>query len=495
MDPLKNLFGAVFFVSVGMMIEPNILIEYSVPIIIITAVVLVGNVLFSTFGIVLSGEALKVALQSGLSLAQIGEFSFIIATLGMQLGVISPFLYPIIVSVSVITSFVTPFLMKATNPIYEQIESRIPSKWSKIITGYSNNKINKASEDNEWKRYFKSTSSSIAVYTLLSVAILVISKLFLNDLITEYIDSIWGNIIHSGITIIVMSPFMNAMMRAGYNNKSDAKEKWSVLSSSYRFGIICLFVVKHLIPLAMIISILLPIFPDNIPILCIISLFIAIVIKLITGFRHQTKKMEKRFKDNLSDKSVDNKTFTKEVKEELKKKSIHIERIEVPPNYSNIGKTLGELNFRNRTGISIVSIIRGNKIINIPDRHTQLFPFDKVVIVGSDEEVQNFMIMLEKSHIEEDTEVDIYKYRVELYQYELEVGNQIIGRTIRSLDMQKQTGCLITGIERKGIMIVKFSADFEFKQHDILWIAGEKQKILNFETAIFNTNNIKQFTY
>jgi CPA2 family monovalent cation:H+ antiporter-2 len=128
LDPLKNLFGAIFFISVGMMLVPGTVVEFAIPIVAITIVVILGNLVFATIGITAAGESLKTAIYSGFSLAQIGEFSFIIATLGMQLGVIDPFLYPIIISISVITAFVTPMFMKLSGPTYKKIESLIPLK-------------------------------------------------------------------------------------------------------------------------------------------------------------------------------------------------------------------------------------------------------------------------------------------------------------------------------------------------------------------------------
>jgi CPA2 family monovalent cation:H+ antiporter-2 len=277
--------------------------------------------------------------------------------------------------------------------------------------------------------------------------------------------------------------------------KIKMEERWNAFDSSHRFGAVCIVIFKQLIPLAMLIFVLLPIFEHNKIILAVVSLFIMICIRGIRGFRLKTKQMEERFKYNLSDNTdqAEHKTITKEIKEELKKQSIHIERIEVPVTYANVGKTLGELSFRRTTGISIVSIIRGNTIVNIPDRHTRLFPFDKVVVVGSDEEVQNFATMLETNAPKEVPTIDVNKYRVELFQYELESGNSIIGKTIRSLDVQKKTDCLITSIERAGEMLVKFSADFELKENDILWLAGEKEKILKFEQSLLSSP--KNFAY
>lgn len=126
--PVKDLFGAIFFVSVGMLIDPVLLWEYKIPILILTLVVMVGQILFATFGVLLSGQTVKVAIQSGFSLAQIGEFAFIIASLGLTLKVTDNFLYPIVVAVSVITTFFTPYMIRMAEPAYKIAEQSHPGK-------------------------------------------------------------------------------------------------------------------------------------------------------------------------------------------------------------------------------------------------------------------------------------------------------------------------------------------------------------------------------
>ena len=482
--PLKNLFGAVFFVSVGMMIEPAAITEYWAIILKITAIVIVGRVLFATLGMVLAGENLKTALHAGHSLAQIGEFSFILASLGMHLNVIDPFIYPIIVTVSVITSFLTPYMIKSATPMYERVEKIIPSKWNKLITGYSSSREKQVVEESAWKKYLKSSLYSIAVYSLLSVTVILAAKLFLLKLITNNIDGIWGLVLYTSIIIIAMSPFINAIINSDGRIKDNVKEKRSDFNTSHQFGIMGLVLLKHILPFMMTLVVLLPILQNQPIIWVTVALAITIIIKFITVFKDKIKKMEERFRYNLSDKSVYGKALPKEIRELLRRRSIHIERVEIPANYANIGKTLGELNFRNAVGVSIVSIIRGGKIINIPSGHTRLYPFDKLVVAGPAEEIQKFIKIFEKYSTVEHSNVDVHNYRVELSQYELVAGNPWIGRTIRDIEFQKKTNCLITSIERKGKMIVKFSADFELKQNDILWLAGEKQKILDFESAL-----------
>ncbi|MFV0330352.1 MAG: cation:proton antiporter, partial [Dysgonomonas sp.] len=192
MEPLKNLFGAVFFVSVGMMIDPVVIIDYGVLILILTLVILIGRPFFAAIGVLASGEGLKVAVQSGLSLAQIGEFSFIIATLGVSLGIISETLYPIIVAVSVVTTFTTPYCIKYSEPAYDWLAKRVPDKWNKLIDGYSASGYNTVNKQNDWKKLLKSILSLVAIYFTISIAILLVFQNFINPYIVEYVPgSIW----------------------------------------------------------------------------------------------------------------------------------------------------------------------------------------------------------------------------------------------------------------------------------------------------------------
>ena len=131
-SPVKDFFGAVFFVSVGLIVNPEMFVEYAKPIVVITIIVVVGQISMTTFGLLLSGKPLETALKCGFSLAQVGEFAFIIATLGVSLDVVSPQLYPIIVAVSVITTFTTPMMIKASRPIYEYVNKHLPDKYKQL---------------------------------------------------------------------------------------------------------------------------------------------------------------------------------------------------------------------------------------------------------------------------------------------------------------------------------------------------------------------------
>lgn len=136
-QPVKNIFGSIFFVSVGMMIAPTLLVEYWIPIAIITIVVIVGQIVFASLGTLLSGQSLRVSLQTGFTLVQIGEFAFIIAGLGQDLNVTDKSLYPIVVAVSVITTFLTPYIMRLAYPTIDFLNAHMSHRMKFLLDHYS----------------------------------------------------------------------------------------------------------------------------------------------------------------------------------------------------------------------------------------------------------------------------------------------------------------------------------------------------------------------
>ena len=300
-NPLKDIFGAVFFVSVGMMIVPALIVEHIVPILILSGVVIVGRVLFGTLGVSASGESLKVAVQSGFSLAQVGEFSFIIAVLGIQLGVLSDFIYPIIVSVSVITTFTTPYGIRYSENIYNKIDKLLPKKWNKIRVGYENLNSGKKEAPSEWNTLLKNTLLPVMIYLALAVAVLIVSKMSLIPFVATHIPSIWGSILSAVITISLMSPFLYGLIGRRYIL---TKEQFAGLWSKNRLNkwlLVGLNLSRNAIFITLIMIVLLPLFPKaGKIILVIISLLILIYIALNPRYKSQTKRIESIFLRNLN---------------------------------------------------------------------------------------------------------------------------------------------------------------------------------------------------
>ena len=299
-NPLKDIFGAVFFVSVGMMIAPGLIVEHIVPILILTAVVIIGRVIFGTLGVSASGESLKVAVQSGFSLAQVGEFSFIIAALGIQLGVLSDFIYPIIVSVSVITTFTTPYGIRYSGKIYQKIEKLLPANWNKIRIGYGNINNGVKESPSEWKILLKNTLLPVSVYLALAVAVLILSKMFLIPFVTGHIPSLWGKILSAVITISCMSPFLYGLISKRYIlSKEQFAGIWNknVLNKWLLIG---LNLSRNALFISLIMIVLLPLFTAGKMVLIIISIWIFLYIALNPIYEIQTRRIESIFLRNLN---------------------------------------------------------------------------------------------------------------------------------------------------------------------------------------------------
>lgn len=481
-EPIKNFFGAIFFVSVGMLLNPNIIVDYAGIIILLVFIVLIGRILFATIGVLASGEGLKVALQAGFSLAQIGEFSFIIASLGTSLGVISNTLYPIIVSVSIITTFTTPYCIKLSTPLYNFLEKRIPPKWNKLITGYATSTYKTVNTQNDWNRLLRSVLKLLAVYTTLSVGVIFLCERYTTPFITEHIPGLTGKIVAASITILLMASFLRAILMKK-NKSQEIKNLWS--DSHFNRGVIISLIAFRLcIALTLILMVLVPLFPRFTILMVVVGVVIIVIIIFFQGFKTQSRAMEARFLENYYHKQkMDDKkaAIPRLIKNHLLSKEIHIEEIEIAPNSPKVGKSLRELNFRRTSGVSVVTIIRGYEKINIPDANERLYPYDTIVVAGSDEDIQKLTRSIEERKSHTVNEDDIPEHHVHLSQYVVEENSPMIGKTLPELCIQEKTECMVISIDRKEITLVNIPVHFTFREGDTLLLAGEQEKLNAFE--------------
>jgi len=483
-EPLKNLFGAVFFVSVGMMLSPQIFADHAWTILILTVVVLVGRVIFATLGVLAAGEGLKVSLQSGFSLAQIGEFSFIIATLGLQLGVISEFIYPVIVAVSIITTFTTPYFIKLSNPLYNRLEKIVPTKWDRLITGIITTK--EINQQSAWKKVWKNSLLNLFVFSLLAAAMLILSRQYIIPFITDEIPTIWGAVLSATVTLLLMSPFL---IGAIIPRKNLRKEYISLINDKhfYKGMLLLLNMFKLATCVGLILMVLVPLFPNASTVLILLAIPILLLLFFIQKRGKRPERLVAVFLRNLNAKEhleEQGKVVKKQVKNDLLSKNIHIKKVEIPQNSSIAGRTLSELNFKRTAGVSVVSIVRGEQRMNIPDSNEPIFPLDKLVVAGLDEEIQRFMQLIQ---VEKPTspKTDILA-QIMLEHYMVEEGSFMIGYSIKDLKIREKTSCIIICIDRNEETISDIQSDFVFQQDDVLWLAGEEKQLNRFEMNLFN---------
>lgn len=475
--PVKNLFGAIFFVSVGMMIDPALLWQYKVPILILTCVVMVGQVLFASFGVLLSGQPVKIAIQSGFSLAQIGEFAFIIASLGLILGVTSHFLYPIVVAVSVVTTFFTPYMIRMADPAYRGAERLIPKSWMRFLERYSSGS-NTIRQKSAWNKLLKALLRIVGTYTAVTLVLIFIWLQIVSPFIVRELPGMRGEIISLALILILISPMLRAIIMKK-NHSEEFEQLWS--DSKYNRGpLVSLIILRIILCIGMV---MLPV-AHLLNIAAGIMLAIAATVIAIVIFSQQLKKqsilMERHFFSNLTAREQENERnapINQRFANHLLQRDLHLADFEVKQNSPSMGRTLKELNFRQKCNVNIVTIIRGDQRINIPGGEERLYPFDKLIVVGADEDLEHFRrYLVERYKNIESSQHETEEVNME--QFIIAEDSHLIGRTILESGIRDKAACLVIGIERGDSSIKNPAPTTLFQEGDIVWIVGEREKVI-----------------
>ncbi len=461
-EPVKNLFGAIFFVSVGMMINPSTLVEYFFPVVLITVIAIIGKVIFTTTGALIAGQPLNQSVQTGMSHTPIGEFSFIIATLGMSLGVISDFLYPIIVAVSTITIFLTPYLMKETEKMVTLIERILPGKVKTFLENYSSNMLEVKSKS-AWQICVRNNVIHVVLMSVVIIAINLISFSFLKQA-DELIKH--GGLLLTVATLLLLLPFIWSLAFHRINTgiieelRKDRKLRTQVtLIFIFRLGLALLLLGMYLNTF----------FSFK---YAVLAFTIVILISLIFPRKIQKRyrKFENRFIENYN--SREN-THAKERKSYLTPWDGHMTKVIVPQESSITGMSLDELSLREKFGINVAVIKRGDISIYIPTRSQVIFPNDILFIIGSDEQIEGFVKFMNDSMIET---VNFESPKYVLKNIEL-VKEDFCHKSIKESKIRELTSGLIVGIEHDGERILNPQSDVMLEKGDIVWIVGEKERM------------------
>lgn len=341
-EPVKNLFGAIFFVSVGMLVDPAVLVDYALPIIVLVLAIIFGQAIFGSLGYFISGETLKSSMRCGFSMAQIGEFSFIIATLGLSLGVISDFLYPVVVAVSVITTFLTPYMIRAANPAYNALEKLL----SERVIHWANNREN-------------------------------------------------------------------------YDNRLENNK------------------------------------------------FVA---KVTNGIKARISRFANRF---YLQSKINAGTLPKNAYK-LMNRDIHISEFIVPEDSRWMGKTLMEMQLGTIFNVHVSSILRGNRHINIPRASEIILPGDRLLVIGTDEDLEPFSKAM-KSAVYENNETTEDE---EMILKKIIIGEDsiFINKDLIELNLREKYHAMVVGMERGEKKLTVIDPDYKFQKDDIIWIVTEKEK-------------------
>ena len=467
---VKHLFAAVFFVSVGMMLDPQVLVDYAVPVLVITFITIFGKFVTSGLGVLLGGQPLKHSIQAGLSLAQIGEFSFIIAGLGVTLNVTSGFLYPISVAASIVTTLTTPFLIKHSEKIYLAMEKRIPARWVNWLNRYSM-RAEDLQPSSSSKKLLQAYGINTIVHTVFIIAIILLSSNFIYPFISELTDS-YDKIITVALTLLMMVPFIWALAVRKIKKETYARV-W--LSKGFsRVQLVFIDILRVAIAIFLV-GFLFQIFFS--PIVAAIAGTVIIgfaVIFFSRNLQNLYEHVEQRFMSNLNQREQE-----KAIRSEMAPWDMHLTDFEVMPETSCIGKPLEELSFREKYGINIAMIERGSHVIAPPSRQERLYPGDKISVIGTDVQLAQFKVLFENT--EPVLEEDVAAKEIGLQTFTVTKHSLLNQQSLRDSGIREKAHALVVGIEKNnGQRIPNPESHITFDEGDIVWVVGNKIKLKAF---------------
>ena len=477
-EPVKNLFGAIFFVSVGMLVDPAILVSYAVPILVLVLTILVGQAIFGTMGFMLSGQPLKTAMRCGFSMAQIGEFAFIIASLGLSLRVISDFLYPVVVAVSAITTFLTPYMMKAAIPCYELMERRLPRKWIRRLDHMGAIHHTTQTENNHWRALLKAMAWNVVIYSILSVAVVAIMLSlflpFMRRLLPGWELHWWANGITGILTVAMISPFLRSMIMKK-NHSEEFKALWTE-SRLNRLPLIFTVLVRVAIGAGFIFYICNYLSRFQNALIITIALVVILLMALSRRLKHRSIRLERLFVQNLRSRDIAAQVSGKRrplFEGHLLDRDIHISEFIVPVDSLWAGKTLAQLKLGNRFGVHVSSILRGSHRINIPDGNMMLFVGDKLQAIGNDEQLNIMNAAMQAELLPEDA--DIEHREMKLQKLVITADSPLVGKTLKESNVRQRYNFMVVGVEEGQKNLTMINPNRRFEVGDIVWVVGEEK--------------------
>lgn len=482
--PVKDLFGAIFFVSVGMLVDPAILIEYWLPILVITLTILLGQAIFGSISFIFSGQTLKVAMQCGFSMAQIGEFAFIIASLGVSLGVTSSHLYPIVVAVSVITTFLTPYMIRLSEPAYKFVEKRLPARVKLLLEKYATgNDVSSYSHSSVWHSFLMALLRNTGVYLILSIAVVLIMEHGLYPILCKVIPDSVVKYVACLLTLLLVSPFLRLLV-VKKNNSAEFVQLWH---SSHMNRLPLIFTVVFRFLLAMVVVSYVITYYINLStgLLLLLAFFAIAAILASKKLKASTQEMEKTFNDNLRSREIQAEyTGMKQPKfaGRLLSRDLHLTEVQIPEDSKWGGQTLLALDLGKKYGIHISSIQRGSRRFNIPQGTDVIYPGDKLQVIGTDEQLKDFVTSMKGQVYKPD--MNIEEHEMKLRQIVVTEDSYLCGKTLRESGIRNKYHCMVVGLEQGEEALRAPDVDTPLKDGDVIWLVGEVANIKKISSQL-----------
>ncbi len=480
-EPVKNLFGAIFFVSVGMLVDPKILVDYAVPIIVLTLTIIFGQSIFGTLGYLLSGQSLKQAMRCGFSMAQIGEFAFIIASLGLSLGVIGDFLYPVVVAVSVITTFLTPYMIRGAVPAYTLLERSLPKVWVKRINRLAERMPSSKDTESNWRILLRAMLMNTAIYGVLSIAIVVLMFTFFLPFARELMPVRWANMLCAAATVLFMAPFLRAIVMKKLHS-NEFKALW-IESYHNRLPLVFTLIVRTILVLLLIFYVVSTLTEFSFAFVLCLAIVLVMGILLSRRMKSSSIRIERLFIQNLRSRDIAAQVSGKRrplFEGHLLDRDLHISEVVLPDDTLWGGKTLKDLHINQRFGVSVSSILRGNRRINIPTAMDTVFPGDRLSVIGTDEQLANLNAAIQDETFDEDYEIE--KHEMKLERVVIDGQSKFLGKSLMESGIRSEYSCMVVGLESNEDSLTKVAPTYRFAKGDILWVVGEVRDLVRLKS-------------
>lgn len=472
-SPVKDLFGAVFFISVGMMVNPTVMTQHWIVIALLAAVVIVGMILFGTFGMLATGQPLKLAMESGFSLTQIGEFSFIIATLGTSLGVLDKSIYPIIVAVSVVTTFTTPFFIKQAVPCYNALYKILPKSWTRLLNGYSQGASESETSESVslWKSIVSRYVVRVIVYSVVVIALIALCRSYLLPLMLNWLgNGGWAKLLCAAVSLAIVGPFIAAMITPSVKRSEHERLVETTGTVSY-VPFVIMILISLVLSIGYVAALLQGIYHSGAAVIAAILLIATSMIALVmvpTPLRNKIQRIEKRFISNINERENRRTGHENNLVSDL-----HLAYMTVGHDCPFLGEKLRNLDLRTRYGVNIVNVQRAGKHHPVPSGDMRIFPGDLLGVIATEEQIQRVLPLIEAQH----DVIDTSHIDVKFIHFTIGAHSPIVGKTLEKANLRENYGALLVAVQRDEDDFISPTPDLMFNTGDILWIVGDPKQL------------------
>lgn len=467
--PVKDLFGAVFFISVGMMVNPQVIVQHAGTIALFSAVVVVGMITFGTFGMLATGQPLKIAMESGFCLTQIGEFSFIIATTGVSLGVLDTSLYAIIVAVSVITTFFTPFFIKRAIPCYNFVSRHLPGSWSRLLEGYSKNATESETSGTRqlWRTVFKRYALRLVLYSVIVIALIVVSHTYWVPLMRRLLGHDLGRLVGVASTIAAMSPFLYAIILP--STRADERKRLVAASGRVTYvPLIMMSLLGTVVSMMFVTRELYGIYRSTTSVTTAVTLTLMFTVLLSPRLTRHMRDMERRFISNANERENHRTGRDNNLVSDM-----HLAYMRVGYGCPFVGETLKNADLRRRYGVNVVNIQRNSVLYPVPTGDTRVFPGDVIGVIGTDEQIQHLLPMVEDKGQQQASTAGEARFM----HFAISEASLLVGKTLAQARLREDYASLLVAVQRGDDDYLAPTPDVTFAAGDVLWIVGDSKRL------------------